>query len=69
MISSDSYYFDRLMIDCFFRAAPRARGGSQARGQIVAATAPIKPLAWKPLYAMGAALGKDEKDKNKKIKK
>ena len=28
-----------------------------------AATSPIRPLAWEPPYAMGAALEKDEKQK------
>ena len=31
-----------------------------------AATAPIRPLAWEPPYAMGEALGR-QKDKNKKV--
>ena len=30
-----------------------------------AATAPIRPLAWEPLHAMGAALEKEKKDKKK----
>ena len=30
------------------------------------ATAPIRPLAWDPLYAAGAALGKDKRQKEKK---
>ena len=34
-----------------------------------AATAPIRPLAWEPPYAMGAALGKTERQKDKKKKK
>ena len=32
----------------------------------LAATAPIRPLAWEPLYAMGAALEKTKKTKKKK---
>ena len=36
----------------------------------LAAAAPIQPLAWKPLYATGAALkSKKKKKKKKKIKK
>ena len=31
-----------------------------------AATAPIGPLAWEPLYATGVALEKAKKDKKKK---
>jgi len=31
-----------------------------------AATAPIRPLAWEPPYAMGAALEKAKSQKNKK---
>ena len=31
-----------------------------------AATAPIRPLAWEPPYAMGAALEKAKKDKTNK---
>ena len=31
----------------------------------LAATALIRPLAWEPLYAMGAALKKTEKTKKK----
>ena len=34
-----------------------------------AATALIRPLAWEPLYAAGAALEKDKKTKKKKKKK
>ena len=34
----------------------------------LAATAPIRPLAWKPPYAMGVAL-KRQKDQKKKRKK
>ena len=30
------------------------------------ATAPIRPLAWEPPYAAGAALGKAKRQKNKK---
>ena len=30
------------------------------------ATAPIRPLAWEPLYAIGAALEKEKKKKKKK---
>ena len=30
-----------------------------------AAAAPIQPLAWEPPFAMGAALEKAKKDKNK----
>ena len=30
----------------------------------LAATAPIRPLAWEPPYAAGAALEKDKKEKN-----
>ena len=30
------------------------------------ATAPMRPLAWEPAYAMGAALEKDKKDKTNK---
>ena len=33
------------------------------------ATAPIRPLAWEPPYAMGAALEKYKKTKKKKKKK
>ena len=32
----------------------------------LAAVALIKPLAWEPPYAMGAALKRQKKDKNKK---
>jgi len=32
------------------------------------ATAPIRPLAWKPPYAMGAALEKDKKTKKNSFK-
>ena len=32
----------------------------------LAATAPIQPLAWDPLYAAGTALEKAKKDKKKK---
>ena len=32
------------------------------------ATAPIRPLAWEPPYAEGAALEKAKRQKNKKIK-
>ena len=32
------------------------------------ATAPIIPLAWEPLYAMDAALEKDQKKKKKKVR-
>ena len=31
------------------------------------ATAPIRPLAWEPPYAMGAALEKTEKEKKKNV--
>ena len=34
-----------------------------------AATAPIRPPAWEPPYALGAALEKAKKDKIKKKKK
>ena len=34
-----------------------------------AATAPIRPLAWEPPYAVGAALKTDQKKKKKKKKK
>ena len=34
-----------------------------------AATAPIRPLAWEPLYAVGAALEKAKRQKDKKKKK
>ena len=34
----------------------------------LAATAPIRPLAWEPPYASGAALEKDKKTKKKKKK-
>ena len=34
----------------------------------MAAKAPIGPLAWEPLYAAGAALGKTKKKKKKKEK-
>ena len=30
----------------------------------LAAVAPIRPLAWEPLYAVGAALEKDKKKRN-----
>ena len=33
------------------------------------ATAPIRPLAWEPPYAMGAALEKAKRQKKKKKKK
>ena len=33
------------------------------------ATAPIKPLAWEPPYAVGAALEKNKKRKRKKERK
>jgi len=33
------------------------------------ATAPIRPLAWEPPYAMGAALEKAKKDQKIKNKK
>ena len=33
----------------------------------LAAIAPIRPLAWEPPYAAGAALGKTKKIKNKNI--
>ena len=33
------------------------------------ATAPIRPLAWEPPYAMGAALEKAKRPKKKKKKK
>ena len=32
----------------------------------LAATAPIRPLAWEPPYAVGVALEKRQKDKKKK---
>ena len=35
----------------------------------LAATAPIRPLAWELPYAVGAALEKTKKDKKKKKKK
>ena len=35
----------------------------------LAATAPIRPLAWEPPYAVGLALEKDKKKKRKKRKK
>ena len=35
----------------------------------LAAAAPIQPLAWEPLYAMGAALKKTKDQKKKKKKK
>ena len=35
----------------------------------LAATAPIRPLAWEPPYAMGAALEKAKRQKNKKTNK
>ena len=34
-----------------------------------AATAPVRLLAWEPPYAMGAALEKAKKDKNKQTNK
>ena len=34
----------------------------------LAAVAPIRPLGWKPPYAMGAAKEKGKKDKKKKKK-
>ena len=34
-----------------------------------AATAPIQPLAWEPLYAMGAALEKTKKKKKERKKR
>ena len=34
-----------------------------------AATAPIRPLAWEPLYAAGAALKRTKRHTHKKIKK
>ena len=34
-----------------------------------AATAPIRPLAWEPPYAVSVALEKDKKTKKKKKKK
>ena len=34
-----------------------------------ATTAPIRPLAWEPPYAAGAALEKAKKQKNKQTKK
>ena len=34
----------------------------------LAATAPIRPLAWEPLYAAGAVL-KKKKDRKKKIQR
>ena len=36
------------------------------RSRLVA-TAPIRPLAWEPPYAAGAALKKQKKNKTKKI--
>ena len=33
----------------------------------LAATVPIRPLAWEPPYAMGAALGKTKRHTHKKI--
>ena len=41
----------------------------QLRSQVVAPTAPIRPLAWEPLYATGAVLEKGKKTKKKKKKK
>ena len=38
-------------------------------GQRPAATAPIRPLAWEPPYATGAALEKAKKTKKKKKRK
>ena len=35
----------------------------------LAATAPIKPLAWEPSHAVGAALEKTKKDQKKKKRK
>ena len=35
----------------------------------LAATAPIRPLAWEPLYAAGVALEKAKRQKRKKKKK
>ena len=34
----------------------------------LAATAPIRPLAWEPPYAVGAALEKDQKNEKRKNK-
>ena len=45
------------------------RHGSDPAVHRPAATAPIRPLAWEPPYAVGAALEKDKKKKKKKLKK